>query len=105
MAASAFNRCIPAFLIHALVAILTELMRSFLKAVDFCISNIQGVAAGTFGNHHDLSLGMMTNGAGICCLVVTMWELSRFACLFGLQDNNCRAKTYLHSECTTYKEE
>lgn len=101
MAATAVSRCILAFKIDPLMAILAELMRSFLETVDTSITHVTVMAAGTFINHHDLTLDMMTNGTAICILVFTVRKISRFAGLFGLQGNRCRTNSYLQTESTT----
>lgn len=72
-------------------------MGRLLKAVDLRIANIQVMAAGTLINYHDLIRYMMAGRTGICLLVFTVREISRFTCLFGLQDNISR--TYLHLHC------
>ena len=98
MAAAAFNWSIHAFFIHPLMAILTEFMCSFLKAVDICIANVRGMALGAFADHHNFILGMVANGTGVCFLVLAMRKISRLPCLCCLQNNICRADANLNSE-------
>jgi len=101
MAAATFYRSIHAFIIHPLVAILAELMRSFLIAADISIANVLGVTIRAFINHHDLIFGMVADCAGICFLVLTMGEIRRFPCLFGLQDHIARTNAYLHTKSSS----
>ncbi|KPJ98613.1 MAG: hypothetical protein AMJ60_07625 [Desulfobacterales bacterium SG8_35] len=101
MTAAAFYRCIPAFIIHLLMAILAHFMSCLLVAVDISIADVRGMTVGAFINYHDLILGMMAGGAGIVLLMLAMRKISRFSCRFGLQSYIGRPYADLNSESTT----
>jgi hypothetical protein len=48
---------------------------------------------------------MVADGAGICFLVLTMEETSRFPCLFGLQDHVARTNANLHTKSSSDEKE
>ncbi len=105
MTATAFNRCIHAFIIYFLMAILAKFMRRLLIAVDISIAYVLGMAVGAFINNHDLILGMMASSAGVCLLVLPMWKISWFPCCLSLQNNFSRANADLNTKGTSAKKE
>ena len=98
MTATAFYRCVLALVINLLVTFLAHFMSGFLEAVDLRIAYILVMTGLTLVNHHDFILGVMTIGAGINFLVLTMGEISRFAGRLRLQDDLLGTYTDFNSD-------